>query len=83
MFVVFQGEPPLSQWLMAGLGTLMAIIFVFIYSLPYRRMAVALDASELSRAAASMALIRRLIGVNLVLGLLATLVAVTGKYSGF
>ena len=83
MFGVFQGDPPLSQWVMAVLGTLMGIIFVIIYSLPYRRMKAALAASELPRAAVAMGLIRRLIGVNLVLGLLVTLVAVTGKYSGF
>lgn len=74
---------PLSQWFMAVLGTVMATIFVFIYLTPYRRMASALQHNELPKAGAAMALIRRLIGTNLILGLLITIVAVYGKYSGF
>lgn len=83
MFFMFPGQKPLSQWLMAILGTLMGIIFVLIYSLPYRRMRAALAQHELPQAGTSMAWIRRLIGVNLSLGLLTVLVAMTGKYSGF
>ncbi|MEN8179609.1 MAG: hypothetical protein ABFS39_13470 [Pseudomonadota bacterium] len=81
--VYYAGGIPLSQWFMAALGTLMAVIFVFIYMVPYRRMAAALAVPELPKAGAAMALIRRLIGVNLVLGLLVTVVVVFGKYSGF
>jgi uncharacterized membrane protein len=77
------GGIPLSQWFMAGLGTVMAVIFVFIYGIPYRRMATALARKELPQAGAAMALIRRLIGTNLILGLLVTVIAVMGKYGGF
>ncbi len=83
MFSIHGGGILLSQWVMAVLGTLMAAIFVFIYGVPYRRMAAALERAELPKAGASMALIRRLIGTNLILGLLVTVVAVIGKYSGF
>ena len=74
---------PASQWFMAGVGTLMAAIFIYIYTIPYRRMGAALRGGELPPAGAAMALIRRLIGINLILGLLVSLVAVAGKYSGF
>ena len=83
MFAVFSETPPPSQWTMMGLGCLMAIIFVYLYGVPYRRMGAALQAKELANAAAAMASIRRLIGTNLILGLLTSIVAVVGKYSGF
>lgn len=83
MLSVYSGGIPLSQWIMALLGTIMAAIFVYIYVAPYRQMGMALQRAELPKAGAAMALIRRLIGANLSLGLLVTVVAVSGKYSGF
>ncbi len=83
MFPIHGTGIPLSQWLMAVLGTVMAVIFVFIYGVPYRRMTVALERTELPKAGAAMVLIRRLIGTNLILGLLISVLAVAGKYSGF
>lgn len=82
MWSVTAGGIPLSQWFMAVIGTLMAAIFVYIYFLPYRRMAAALTLTKLPKAGAEMMLIRRLIGTNLLLGLLVTVIAVFGKYSG-
>ena len=82
LFAVYAGAAPASQWFMAITGTLMAAIFIYIYSIPYRRMAAALRLDELPRAAAAMVTIRRLIGTNLILGLLVSAVAVFGKYSG-
>lgn len=83
IFAVYGGEPPLSQWIMTGLGCLMATIFIYIYGIPYRRMGMALAAKEPANAAAAMGVIRRLIGTNLILGLLVSVVAVVGKYTGF
>ncbi|MEN8166331.1 MAG: hypothetical protein ABFR65_02515 [Pseudomonadota bacterium] len=83
LFSVHGGEAPVSQWIMAGIGCLMALIFAFIYTFPYKRMAAALLAGELPKAGAAMLLIRRLIGINLILGLLVSLLAVAGRYSGF
>ncbi|MEW7978575.1 MAG: CopD family protein [Candidatus Sedimenticola endophacoides] len=60
---------------MMGLGLLMALIFFFIYFYPYRRMGAALAAGRIPVAGDQMALIRRLIGFNLLLGLLTTLLA--------
>ncbi len=83
MFAFYGGEPPLSQWIMAVVGCLMAAIFSYIYLAPNRRMGAALEAKELAHAAAAMGLIRRLIGTNLNLGLLVSVVAVVGKFNGF
>ncbi len=83
LLTLYPAEIPLSRWFMTLLGTLMALIFLFIYMVPYRRMKAALQAAELPKAGAAMAVIRRLIGANLLLGLLVAVVAVAGKYGGF
>ena len=71
----FGANAGLYVHLMMGIGSLMALIFFFIYFVPFARMGAALRSGEIPVAGAQMALIRRLIGVNLVLGLLATLLA--------
>jgi uncharacterized membrane protein len=83
MFAVFDAQAIVSQWIMALIGCLMATIFIIIYVLPYRRLGAALDNGETAQAGAAMARIRRLIGINLILGLLVSALAVLGKYSGF
>lgn len=83
LFYLHQGETPASQWFMAIIGTLMAVIFAYIYLIPFQRMAAALSEDALPKAGTAMILIRRLIGTNLILGLLVSAVAVMGKYSGF
>ena len=83
LFTVFSEAAPASQWFMAITGSLMAAIFIFIYFIPYHQMGQALQAGEPPRAARSLMLIRRLIGTNLILGLLVSAVAVAGKYGGF
>ncbi|MES9968216.1 MAG: CopD family protein [Sedimenticola sp.] len=76
----FKGEGALHVLIMLGVGTVMAAIFVYIYSVPYRRMGAALAAGKLPMAGASMAQIRRLIGLNLVLGLITTVIAVAKPF---
>jgi len=83
MFAVFDAQAIVSQWIMALIGCLMTAIFIIIYVLPYRRLGAALDSGETAQAGAAMARIRWLIGVNLILGLLVSALAVLGKYSGF
>ncbi len=70
---VMGGKAPLYIHLMQGVGLLMVVIFSFIYFGPFRRMGAALKAGELAAAGRQMAVIRRLIGTNLILGLIATL----------
>ena len=83
LFAVFGAQTILSQWIMTLIGCLMTVIFVTIYLLPYRRLGIALDSGDRPGAAAAMASIRQLIGINLILGLLVSCLAVLGKYSGF
>jgi len=57
---------------MLGLGLLMAAIFLAIFFGPYRRFRRTTDRN---RMASSLDSIRKLIGVNLILGLLTVIVA--------
>jgi uncharacterized membrane protein len=64
-----------ARWqihLMLGLGLLMAAVFLAIFFGPYRRFRRTTDRN---RMAASLDSIRKLIGVNLVLGLITVIVA--------
>lgn len=73
-FGVYGGQVGSYLHLMQGLGLLMVGIFCFIYFVPYRQLCVALAAGNIPGAGARMALIRRLIGLNLVLGLATTVI---------
>ncbi len=80
LFTVY--ENAIGFWLgfMSVVGVLMSAIFVFIYTVPYRRLGGAMKNGDKPKVAKAVALIRRLILVNLILGLMVTLVAVLGKY---
>ena len=77
---LWNGLAGMHVHLMQGSGLVMVCIFLFIYLRPYRRMGSALAAGDLGGAAAEMALIRRLIGINLILGLLTVVIARIGPY---
>ena len=78
--VLFKGDAGLYVHLMQGFGLVMTGLFSFIYFVPYRRMGVALELGDIPLAAAQMAIMRRVVGVNMILGLITTVVAVT-KYT--
>ena len=66
--------------LMAGLGILMMLLFVHVFFAPYRRMKQALAANDLPEAGRRLGQIRMIIGINLTLGLIVTVIASAGKY---
>jgi uncharacterized membrane protein len=66
------GDRPEPGWLaMAAIGALMALIFVWLYFAPWRRMKAAVAASDWPAAGAGMVQITRLVRINFVLGWLA------------
>lgn len=71
----WQGQAGLYVHVMQGLGLVMAALYSFIYFVPYRRMGRALEAGDIPAAGAHMAVIRRIIGINLVLGLITSFIA--------
>ncbi|MCG7900652.1 MAG: hypothetical protein JAY99_04160 [Candidatus Thiodiazotropha lotti] len=80
LFTQYGGET--GWWLsfMSMVGTLMAAIFIFIYAIPYHQFGTALKGDDMPRAVAAISLIRQLILVNLILGMVVSLLATMGKY---
>jgi len=68
-----------SVHVMFGLGLLMSLIFAFIRLVTYPRMRRALAGQQLPVAAAQLDLIRRLVAINLALGVLTIAVATVGR----
>lgn len=66
--------------LMNGVGTLMMVLFVVLFFGPYPRFRRALSEGDLPGAAAYQAWIRRIVLVNLVLGLIVSALAAGGRY---
>lgn len=66
--------------LMMGLGTLMILLFLHMYFAPYRRLKIAVEKQDWKDAGQRLALIRKIIGTNLLLGLLVVAIASSGKY---
>ena len=64
--------------LMTAIGLVMSVIFGFIVSVPFPRLRAAVEAERWEDAAEGLAQVRRLVGVNLVLGLVTLTVAMLG-----
>jgi len=63
-------------------GIAMILIFLHVFFAPYRRMNRAIAAKDFPAAGKQLAVIRKLIGTNLVLGLITIIVATGGAYWG-
>lgn len=66
--------------IMHGLGLLMVVVFGHVFSSPFRRMAALIQQENWSKGAEELASVRRLVGMNLILGLLTVVVATAGRY---
>ena len=66
--------------LMHIIGWVMVFIFMFVFFVPYRRMNQAIDQQDFPKAGNYLALIRKLVAVNLMLGLVVTAIAGAGRY---
>jgi uncharacterized membrane protein len=64
---------------MIGLGLLMIVIYGHLAASPLKRLRAAVAASDWPSAGAAMTTARRLVAINLVLGLLTITVAVLGR----
>lgn len=70
---------PLNWHIMFVLGLLMMLIFALVYFVPYRMLGRACDARNWPAGAAALGQIRKLVGLNLLLGLLNIGVATLGR----
>ncbi|MCG6968513.1 MAG: CopD family protein [Gammaproteobacteria bacterium] len=62
------------------IGWVMILIFMFVFVVPYRRLKQALSDSDLNSAANALALIRKLVALNLTLGFIVIIIAGAGRY---
>lgn len=66
--------------LMHILGWVMILIFMFVFFVPYKNMKQAVAQSDIKKAADALALIRKLVALNLTLGLVINVIASAGRY---
>ncbi|HLF23238.1 MAG TPA: CopD family protein [Burkholderiales bacterium] len=84
VFRVFEGfeNAGLHVQIMQFTGWIMIAIFLHIYFAPFQRFKKAVAARRWPSAAEQLAQIRMLVGINLVLGLITTVIATGGRYLG-
>ena len=75
LFGLWGGRAGLYVHAMQGLGLLMALLYSYIYFFPFKALGVALRDQNIKLAAGQMAIIRRIIGLNLILGLVTICLA--------
>lgn len=76
---VGMASAPLRWHLMLGLGTLMIAIFLHVWFAPYAALKRAVSVEDWAAGGAALARIRRLVGVNILLGLLTIVIATLGR----
>jgi len=82
LFASFGGmaATPVYVHVMNGIGLLMIALFLFLFFGPYARFKGAVDGGEWPVAAGHLATIRRIVGTNLLLGLITIAVATGGSF---
>jgi len=71
---------PIHWHLMLLTGIVMMLIFTHLYFSPFSRLRAGVAASDWPRAGAALGQIRKLVGINLALGLLTVAIAKLGPY---
>jgi len=79
---VFGGFANLAVYIhiMQGVGIVMTLIFLHVYFAPYRRLRQAVSAGDFAAGSKQLGIIRKLIGINLILGMALIVVASSGRY---
>ena len=81
MFMSFGGfRSPLYIHIMQGTGIIMMLLYLHLYFAPWRRMQKAVAAAQWPVAGAQLGTIRKMVAINLVLGIITVLVGSTGRY---
>lgn len=66
--------------IMHGAGLIMVMIFMHVFFAPYRRLKQAVIMQDYPLAATQLNMIRKLVGINVLIGLLVIVVASAGRY---
>ncbi len=82
MFLYFGGfaGAPLHIQIMQGIGILMMLLFLHLFFVPWRRFGDAVKRKHAPEAVKQLGQIRRVVGANLVLGLLTIIVGASGRF---
>jgi uncharacterized membrane protein len=81
MFSVYGGfAAPIYIHAMFGIGIVMMLIFMHVFFAPYRRLTKAVAAQDWSEGGRQLAQIRRLVGINTLIGVANIVVATAGRY---
>jgi uncharacterized membrane protein len=82
MFMTYGGfrGVPLFVHVMQGTGILMMLIYLHLYFAPWRRLQKFVQASDWPNAGKQLVMIRKLVAINLVLGVITVLVGSTGRF---
>jgi uncharacterized membrane protein len=76
------GVQGLHVTIMEALGVIMMLAFGHLYFAPWKRFRRAVDGDDFTVAARQLNQIRRIVELNLVLGLIVVVVGATGRYWG-
>lgn len=79
LFAVGMANAPVHWHAMLTIGLVMSGIFVFVVHVPYRALCLAVAEKNWPQGGAALGRIRKLIGINLSLGLLTIAVATLGR----
>ena len=81
MFKVFGGfAAPVYIHAMFGLGIVMMLIFMHVFSAPYQRLKKAVAAEDWPEGGRQLAQVRRLVGINTIIGVITIVTATAGRY---
>ncbi|MDF1821745.1 MAG: CopD family protein [Alcanivoracaceae bacterium] len=82
VFSVFGGMAAVGMHvhLMQGIGIVMMLLFAHVYFAPFRRLGHAVAAADTAKAGSQIGQIRRIVGINLLLGLAVVMIASAGRY---
>jgi len=74
------GGAGLPVHIMHALGLVMIFFFVYLFSGPYQRFQIAVEAEDWPNAGQNLDTIRRVVGINLVLGLVTSAVGASARF---
>ncbi len=82
IFAVYGGfaATPIYVHIMNGIGLVMIALFTWLFFVPYRGLKAAVATQAWPQGGEQLARIRRIVGTNLLLGLVTIVVAVGGRY---
>jgi uncharacterized membrane protein len=71
---------PVHVNVMQGIGIVMMLLFLHLFFAPWRRFGRAVERKDFPEAAKQLAQIRRIVAINLALGLLTVVVGASGRF---